>query len=313
MPHKSSTVNTLPATLKDEVYQFEKAWIARLLGFRKAPHIVYHYCDANGLVNIFKTRTLWATGHRYLNDRFEMTSMFRDLPTLTATIQHPAAKLLTELAAVEHKEGTQLLADAIGMEYFCTCFSGNRDLLSQWTSYADDGKGYAIGFRTQSMKYHENAFHRMIYGPSEQIALLETLFNGLGDIVKGHLRLFDPSPEDYGSNGQTARIWLSVRLGECLYELAPYTKHESFKQEEEWRIYASCHDMEFRVSRGSIVPYTTIDMRSKENDELMPIEEIIIGPKNNRLDAERVLLYMASKYGYGIGRISIYPSQAPYR
>jgi len=29
--------------------------------------------------------------------------------------------------------------------------------------------------------------------------------------------------------------------------------------------------------------------------ELMPIQEIILGPKNDRLDTERVMMYMASE------------------
>ena len=153
----------------------------------------------------------------------------------------------------------------------------------------------------------------MIYDPSEQMACLKDLFIGLGNIVKDHLPVFEPSPEYHSSSGQTARIWLSVRLGECLTELAFYSKHDSFKEEDEWRIYASSADLEFRVSQGRIIPYTTVDMSSRKDEELMPIEEIILGPRNNRLDAERVLMYMASEYGYGHGGISIYPSKAPYR
>jgi hypothetical protein len=116
-------------------------WKEGLYRFRKPPEIVYHYCDANALINIFKTRKLWASGHRYLNDRYELTSMFRDLPPLAAAISHPATKLRGELADVEYREGTPLLANAIGMEFYCTCFSANRDLLSQWRAYADDGLG----------------------------------------------------------------------------------------------------------------------------------------------------------------------------
>lgn len=239
--------------------------------------------------------------------------MFRDLPTLTAAIQHPAAKLLADLSEVEHTWGTKILGDGIGMEHFCTCFSANGDLLSQWRAYADDGRGFAVGFQTRSLKHYANAFRRMIYGPSEQMAYLKELFVGLGNIVKDHLRLFELSPEDQSSSGQTARNWLSVRLGECLTELAFYSKHDSFKEEDEWRIYASSADLEFRVSQGRIIPYITVDMSSRQNAKLMPIKEIILGPRNDRLDAERVLMYMASEYGYGNGGINIYSSKAPYR
>ena len=295
--------------LKQKVYQFVEQWSANLAGSRRVPDVVYHYCDANALVNIFKTRRLWATGHRYLNDRSELTAMFRDLPKLTGGIKHPAAKLLTELSEVEHTFGAKILGQAIGMEHFCTCFSANGDLLSQWRAYADDGRGFAVGFQTRSLKHYK--FRRMLYA-SDQTACLKDLFLGLGNIVKNHLALFKRSPEDY-SSGQTARSWLSVRLGECLSVLAFQSKDDSFKEEDEWRLYASSEKFEFRVSNGKIVPYTTVDMSSREDNQLMPVREIILGPRNDRLDTERVLMYMASEYGYGHGGIEIYPSKAPYR
>ena len=33
-------------------------------------------------------------------------------------------------------------------DYFIASFSANSDVLNQWTMYADDGRGVAIGFRT---------------------------------------------------------------------------------------------------------------------------------------------------------------------
>jgi hypothetical protein len=98
-----------------------------------------------------------------------------------------------------------------------------------------------------------------------------------------------------------------------LTELAPSCKHDSFKEEEEWRIYAHGGDMQSRASLGKIVPYQTVDVTSVEDERLMAIEEIITGPKNNRLDSERSLMYLASAYGYGHSGIAIYASEAPYR
>lgn len=310
MARSFNSIARLPATLRRKVHQFVEKWAANLIGSQQVPDIVYHYCDANALLNIFKTRRLWATGHRYLNDRSELTAMFRDLPRLTAGIKHPAAKLLSELSNVEHTVGRDMFARAIGMEFFCTCFSANGDLLSQWRAYADNGRGFAVGFRTSSLKHY--TFRRMLYA-SDQTAYLKNLFLGLGNIVKNHLALFKRSSRDYASSGQTARMWLSVRLGECLNELAFQSKDDSFKEEDEWRLYVPSRKFEFRVSNANIVPYTTVDVSSPKEKELMPIQEIILGPRNDRLDTERVLMYMADEYGYGHAGINIRPSKAPYR
>ncbi|MGC2282117.1 MAG: hypothetical protein WA603_19035, partial [Candidatus Acidiferrales bacterium] len=154
--------------------------------------------------------------------------------------------------------------------------------------------------KRKSPSVEENRSRRISSTPLKS----SSQFVGLGQIVKNHLPLFKPSSEDHSSSGQTARMWLSVRLGECLSELAFYSKNDSFKEEDEWRIYAPSENLEFRVSLGNIIPYTTVDMSSRKNKELMPIQEIILGPRNNRLDAERVLMYMASEYGYGHGGIN---------
>jgi hypothetical protein len=79
---------------------------------------------------------------------------------------------------------------------------------------------------------------------------------------------------------------VSARIGGK--SASPQEINDSFKEEDEWRLYAPSDKLEFRVSNGRIVPYTTVDMSSRENNQLMPVRVIILGPRNDRLDTERV-------------------------
>ena len=76
-----------------------------------------------------------------------------------------------------------------------------------------------------------------------------------------------------------------------LIELALRCKDESFREEREWRIQASSGAIQFRSSKGRIAPYKLIDVTSVENDQLMPIVRVVMGPKADKLATERALMF----------------------
>ena len=114
-------------------------------------------------------------------------------------------------------------------------------------------------------------------------------------------------------SGQTIGEWLSLRLSECLFELTYECKDRSFREEHEWRIFANKGETCFRVSVGKIVPYRELDVASINNANLMPVNEIVMGPLLNPPDTERALTYIADQHGYGHAGIRFVHSQTPYR
>lgn len=310
----------VPAEFLQVVREFVDVWSQSLRSRRQPPGPLYHYCDANALVNIFKTRSLWATGTRYLNDTTELVSLLQNLPkTATKHEATPAGRVLVELSRVMQTWGAEIFANAIGAEIYVACFSEDGDMLSQWRSYADDGRGFAIGFDTRRLRALNAAgpdageLRRIVYsGPDEQ-QLIDDLFGGLSLRIEPYLDTLDSTGWTYDSGSQTARTWLGVRLSECLAELSFESKHASFFEEREWRIIAPKSEIQFRASRGQVVPFRLLDVTSVDDDRLMPIERIVVGPKANWEDAERVLMYMADHYGYGHSGIVLAKSLAPYR
>lgn len=57
------------------------------------------------------------------------------------------------------------------------CFSTERDDLAQWRYYGDDGRGIAIGFRSNTLLWNlgspwESNLHHVIYDETAQLELM---------------------------------------------------------------------------------------------------------------------------------------------
>ena len=97
--------------------------------------ILYHYCSVDVFVNILKTHSIWLTHAREMND-FHEDILFRK-PLKTAL-----------QSFVNRSEPERQLLQQIVDEYtkradfpYVACFSRDKDMLSQWRAYADNGKG----------------------------------------------------------------------------------------------------------------------------------------------------------------------------
>jgi hypothetical protein len=108
------------------------------------PPAIYHYTDGTGLRGILQTGKLWFTDIFNLNDPTELRHGFR-----------PAIELLQAEAETGLPEMKQFANNVIAMlqggieeiaHFFVCCFSRSSDDLGQWRAYADNGRGFAIGF-----------------------------------------------------------------------------------------------------------------------------------------------------------------------
>jgi hypothetical protein len=108
------------------------------------PPLIYHYTNDCGLRGILESGQLWFTDIFKLNDPSE----------LIHGIGH-AIDILKRQASGgprEVKAFSEMFADLVprnietSAHYFVCCFSMTGRDLGQWRAYADDGRGYAIGF-----------------------------------------------------------------------------------------------------------------------------------------------------------------------
>ncbi len=125
---------------------------------KKYSGIVYHYCSLDTFLKIITNHTIRASNIRKSNDYHEIVSC---VGSFKAAVRRACIKYMNDnpwnkvFKSFYNPEGLGeididgIIRTAIENEsctYYCACFSKERDLLSQWITYADDGRGVAIAF-----------------------------------------------------------------------------------------------------------------------------------------------------------------------
>jgi hypothetical protein len=108
------------------------------------PSTIFHYTDDLGLRGIIEYGTLRLTDIFYLNDPSELRHGCRpaiELITSAANETQPEIKQLAENIEARLIKGIEQ-----AFRFFTLSFSQDGDDLGQWRAYADNGRGYALGF-----------------------------------------------------------------------------------------------------------------------------------------------------------------------
>ena len=109
---------------------------------------VYYYCNVSTALAVLSEKEIWMTDIRNLNDLNELTGVYNMFFNLLEEHDLQRNKALGELFDIARQPGAiQLYERPSGAHpYYVACFSKNRDSVSQWVSFGDDGHGLAIGF-----------------------------------------------------------------------------------------------------------------------------------------------------------------------
>ncbi len=283
----------------------------------QVPKTLWHYTDANGLLGIINSGTIWATDIRFLNDAKEFVHFCevaarRISERLSSSILEPgsasviplktltpeqAAKLREEWSAVYERISAQL--EKKQNNYVCVAsFSAARDLLSQWRAYCPSG-GYCIGFNggvlgrlaMSGRKVSDNIYLNVVRYISEKAPRVIDEF--IDTIAV--LQACDPTP------GELPGILA-----------AAHVKNDHFAEEKEWRVTsilppAMASLLLFRKGRSSLTPYSLLNLRELRAHF---IDEIIIGPGRN---AELDLAALKSSRASSKMQFKVTGSGIPYR
>jgi hypothetical protein len=283
---------------------------------------IYHYTDANALINILRNRTLWATHILHLNDPNEYTK-----PRETA--DRIAREIGLQMQAASHR----------GLSYV-VCFSRKEDDLNQFRSYADDGKGYCICFEDEVKEVlNLNEFMHSRMELKEIIYGEENYDRYLRDVIYTEKKIYDADIAKYVKEQRPfttggGRNLSFVYKPDIKIDLAIHCcKSESYSDETELRLvvpvfqetYGGPGDSHltpnYRARSGRIIPY--IELKSKklpsphENQHMaLPIKKIIIGPAHNQNSIEILkdsVRQLCLDSGYRDGEIQVVPSNIDYR
>jgi hypothetical protein len=124
----------------------EQVKFLKVLEFNRE-EIIWHYTSGDALLGAVETGTLYATQVSCLNDSTEIRYGAKLLRDAFMNIQTDAIeeKLILERIiknTVEEPAAPPNLPSA----WFVTCFSKEKDDLSQWRAYSGGENGYAIAF-----------------------------------------------------------------------------------------------------------------------------------------------------------------------
>jgi len=265
--------------------------------------IIYHYTTASTLKAIVQGQSLRATCLAYLNDSSEVVhgrDVMLEWCKKTLVGLEPG-HVFTAVSILK------LMAEEYDIRnLFGVCFSENRDQLSQWRGYANQGNGYAIGFSAQALvkfcvKVQNCNLTHVIYDKDK-------FQNQLDDLLPYF---------HYSHSDRALRDQLEGRISGL--------KHDGFNEEAEWRLVAPL-DRNNRVDpekfrpfderidvferNGILVPY--LDLHVLENKQL-PITEIVIGPSvQNKNNAEFSLKLLLEQAKYNMSDLKISKSNVPF-
>ncbi|QDT10767.1 DUF2971 domain-containing protein [Planctomycetes bacterium K23_9] len=190
--------------------------------------VIYHYCDANALLSILTNQKLWYTHAAYLNDTMEIRK----------GVEFCEELLSSRLKAVASdpviSSAKAYLANAEKWQYYVCCFSKGRDKLSQWRAYANDGDGFAVGFKTHYLsKSNDGPFECRLDSVSYEESPLEDGFNSIVSDLQSQLAALPNDTEKDAMNW--CRSNAAERIGGWCIDQSAFHKDAGFSEEEELR------------------------------------------------------------------------------
>jgi hypothetical protein len=244
---------------------------------------LYHYTTFTGLLGIVKSRALWASDIRYMNDSAEMkhtADLIGNEIAKRIASGHSNPNLLNQFMDwVSHRFTN-------GHMLFGASFRSNGNLLSQWRGYSSLGKGVSIGFDpahllkcAQSQSFQVG---KCIYASPEQIALINQVVDAVEILAE------DRAGNADDSTGHPAQSYYTVfeKIESDLLRIAAILKHPSFQEEEEWRIVSPVlteyvtSPVLVREGTSMLVPYLEFGLLPEKNGPI-PLEHIFLGPTPN--------------------------------
>ena len=265
------------------------------------PGHLFHYTDLEGVKGIFTSRTLWLS-------KFTATN---DISEIKLAIEHFQNFASAKARALDSAEGTFLRHAAEQLEGFrrtnicLASFCEQHDLLSQWRSYGNDGRGVALGFNSAQLlevaKRNGLRLLRCVYEPAEH----ERISANLTDML---LEARRSSPGDAGD--------LVARFNEVFLSVAPVIKDHRFGEEREWRLVSSPvafdHPGIIAVLKGNQASVKlTVKLTGDSEGMSNMIPRITIGPTLDPHNVSDAIDVLSQRNGFHISNIGI--SEIPYR
>ncbi|WP_245517866.1 DUF2971 domain-containing protein [Rhizobium leguminosarum] len=264
------------------------------------PGFLSHYTTLEGLKGIIKSRALWASNASFLNDRAELIHALK--------ASERAIKMLSSKKAYKSWESMlrsvyDELSEGLKADTYVACFCKDDDNLSQWRAYGGSVQGISVTFDRVALSKRLQQDNALLYKVTyAKFSTASKLHDALADELVAIAKLDEFSGQD--DDAKYADLFRRFS------SLLPKFKHLGFQDEREWRYVVQQPTqnkmVDFRISSNKIVPYIVIG----ESGELLPIEDVRIGPgPDPELTARSVQTFLKAM-GYNI---DVDISDVPFR
>ncbi|UVC09129.1 DUF2971 domain-containing protein [Rhizobium sp. TH2] len=211
--------------------------------------------------------------------------------------------------------------EALGSNQFMlhptiACFSKKPDVLSQWRGYADDARGFAVGFSAHVLKKLPVSLLEVEYVRETQVKEMKV---AIGATYLKNLESDDPYGRDFRDDCLLLANWMFAFKSEafaeeqevrCLHALTVDIKEDS------WTLSSVMDtddgskpgpDVKFRTNAdGGLTAYMDMPI---PNEDGQTIKEIWLGPKNSNGPGN--VRYLLGNNGFT--NVSFFRSRATYR
>ena len=272
---------------------------------REPAAALFHYTDFDGVAGILATRSLWLSKVSTLNDTSEIHLAVQQFK---ARAEKAIERLPRDEAAFV-REATSHLEDARRTTICVASFGEQDDQLEHWRSYANDGRGIALGFHGRALAAAGSACDvrllRCVYDAETHARIIEDLLHMLLTAVR------EVRPSDEASRRALAEEFRGVFL-----MTAPVIKDTHFAGEREWRLVS--------MPRGPDDPHVTAVLAGNVAsvkfvlpfcaDGRSPatiLSSVVIGPTEDPHNVADAVAVLARREGFDVADIRF--SQIPYR
>lgn len=293
---------------------YKKWWGDRLESLDPSSEMkrsLYHYTDAKGLAGILQSRELWFTDIFYLNDPEEISFGLR----IARKIMCRKIETSSKLVRAFFKKIEKLFTHRLGviLDFYVFSLSRKANDLGQWRAYADDGRGFAIGFSPKFLlnQFNDSVPHvffgKAIYNRGEALCIFQETIEKAIEAIECSCASGDQDSkflDELALSLIPSILWYSLTV-----------KHPAYRHEEEIRLFivkpraSDLTGLSTRTRGSKLVPYVA---RKLPLDEPGAITRIIIGPAVDYSETRHSVNSLLNSCGIKYN-LKIWPSCIPYR
>lgn len=278
-------------------------------------HPLFHYTDMESIESILKSKTLWLSEYRDLDDKAEIAHGL-DFMRLTGRWMPISVNEKDVLDDIDQEVRRMLTKKGVAHLFSFA----KPDHLVMWRLYAANGEGLAIGFRKEFFE-HKDKKHpdeksfgssRVFYEMREDCLIPENIGYvelRLQNTYRIAIKLLHQAR---GENNEHRFQEVLMNLATVLLTVSMIIKSPDYSFEEEYRIFSMADRDDQRQKKSVTVREKTKDIVEFEFD-MEDVCEIMIGPasKHTKEDVEE----MFKKLGLQseLSHIKITKSRHPYR